>query len=115
MAPVLRQDQAAAFLRAAVAAVAPGSGFGAPVKIGACRAVALLSAKVPRELLQPLLPGLYGGLVQFLEETCEETQHLVLECLRAVVTVRGPRLLRRQGAAGPRGRTWRALPRLAPA
>ncbi len=86
---VLRQDQSVAFLQAAAAAIARDSGCEAPLKIGACRAIARMVGKVPAEQRQPLLPTIYGGLVAFLQESTEDTQHLGLECLKAVVTVGG--------------------------
>lgn len=59
----------------------------APVRIGACRALCKLCHKVAPEALQPQLPHLYEGLVLLLQESSEETLHLVLETLTAMLKI----------------------------
>jgi hypothetical protein len=56
-------------------------------KVGACRALTDLAPAVPKPALQPLLPGAYTGLLQLLLVSSEETAHLVLGTLAALVQV----------------------------
>jgi hypothetical protein len=56
-------------------------------KVGALRALCQLAPTVPKHVLQPLLPGVYGGLLQLLGGSSEETMHLVLGTLAALVQV----------------------------
>jgi len=56
--------------------------------VGACRALAELAPAVPKPVLQPLLPGAYTGLLRMLRGSTEETTHLVLGTLAALVEVR---------------------------
>jgi hypothetical protein len=59
-------------------------------KVGACRALAELAPALPKPALQPALPGVYSGLLALLRESTEETAHLVLGTLAALVQVRPP-------------------------
>ncbi len=62
----------------------------APVKVGALRAIASLASKVGGPAsLQPLLPALLSSLVGLMGQSSEETLHLLLETLVALVKVRG--------------------------
>ncbi|KAK9862534.1 hypothetical protein WJX84_000998 [Apatococcus fuscideae] len=75
-------DHTARFLPPACAALtceAPA------VHIGACRAVASLCKHCKSTALQQHLPALHQGLLQLLNTTGEETLHLALECLTAVI------------------------------
>lgn len=56
-------------------------------KVGACRALAELAPAVPKPALQPLLPNVYGGLLGLLRESSEETAHLALGTIAALVQV----------------------------
>jgi hypothetical protein len=68
----------------AVIANAPGL-----VTINAFRALAMLCPDCPSGQLQPLLPPLLGSLVQLLAAAEEESLHLVLEVLEAVISAAG--------------------------
>jgi hypothetical protein len=57
-----------------------------PVTINAFRALALLCPGCPSGQLHPLLSPLLGSLVQLLSAAEEESLHLVLEVLEAVIS-----------------------------
>lgn len=56
-------------------------------KVGACRALASLAPACPPPALAPLLPGALAALVALLRGSSEETAHLVLGTLAALVRV----------------------------
>mmetsp|Transcript_12632 Transcript_12632/g.27297 ORF Transcript_12632/g.27297 Transcript_12632/m.27297 type:complete len:1089 (+) Transcript_12632:75-3341(+) len=104
---LLRPDLADAYLQAAVTGVQKG--MPPPVRIGACRVIAVLLPRLsssvkragsasagtpcpspsaaggPQSALAALLPGLYEGLMELLNSSSEETLLLVLETLAVVV------------------------------
>ncbi|KAF8072465.1 Ipo9 [Scenedesmus sp. PABB004] len=81
--------QREALLQAAAAAVVAGSS--ATVSIGAFRALACLCPAAPAAGLAALLPQLLPALVRLLGAAEEESLHLVLEVLAAVIDAAGAR------------------------
>lgn len=71
--------------------------------MGACRALSDLAPAVPKSVLQPLLPGVFTGLLQLLRSSTEETTHLVLATIAALVQVLG----RGEGKGGREETGWR--------
>eukprot|EP01116_Phalansterium_solitarium_P007626 TRINITY_DN2041_c0_g1_i1.p1 TRINITY_DN2041_c0_g1~~TRINITY_DN2041_c0_g1_i1.p1 ORF type:complete len:1043 (+),score=436.17 TRINITY_DN2041_c0_g1_i1:140-3268(+) len=75
------------FVTAAVEALqAPQQSHPLPVKICACRAVASFCPRDPR-LVAPFLPAIIAGVTSLVEQVSEDTLHLVLDTLLAVVNV----------------------------
>lgn len=83
MTDVIPQEHLTPFLHAAATGIS--GEMPAPVKIGACKALVHMCAAASPQALQPMLSGLYSGLVGLLHHTNEETLNLVLETLAAVV------------------------------
>ena len=97
LAPGAPPAAAGAVLHASLAALAPGAA--APLRVGACRALAQYVPMAPKDVLQPFLGPIYQGLGTLLGEdvaadgnggnndngTPEETLHLVLEAMLVVV------------------------------
>lgn len=57
-----------------------------PVKVGACRALSQLLPSANSGVLQPHVLDLFQSLTNLLKQASDETMHLVLETLQAVVT-----------------------------
>jgi hypothetical protein len=72
-----------------------------PVTINAFRALAMLCPACPPAQLQPLLAPLLGSLVQLLAAAEEESLHLVLEVLEAVVAAAARAAAAGQGGISP--------------
>ncbi|KAK1311442.1 hypothetical protein QJS10_CPA08g01705 [Acorus calamus] len=71
------------FLHAAMKAIA--SDVPAPVKVGACRAVAQLLQESNMRVVEPYTIDLLSALIDLLRQASDETLHLVLETIQAVV------------------------------
>ncbi|MED6125437.1 hypothetical protein PIB30_068517, partial [Stylosanthes scabra] len=56
-----------------------------PVKVGACRALSQLLPEANKEVIQPQLLDLFPSLTDLLMQASDETLHMVLETLLAVV------------------------------
>ncbi|KAL4375412.1 hypothetical protein AHAS_Ahas05G0279200 [Arachis hypogaea] len=56
-----------------------------PVKVGACRALSQLLPEANKETIQPQLLDLFSSLTDLLIQASDETLHMVLETLLAVV------------------------------
>lgn len=70
-------------LYAAIKAI--GMDVPSSVKVGACRALSQLLPEANKEILQPYIMGLFSSLTDLLNQASDETLHLVLETLQAVV------------------------------
>jgi hypothetical protein len=105
LAPGAPSTAAGAVLRASLAALAPGAA--APLRVGACRALAQYVPLAPPHVLQPFLGPVYQGLGALLAltgddaETPEETLHLVLEAILVVVKVDDAAAAAWSGALAP--------------
>ncbi|KAG0591650.1 hypothetical protein M758_1G229200 [Ceratodon purpureus] len=62
-----------------------GDGMPAPIKVGACRALAQLFEQVDVPSLRPHLGSVFAALAKLLQEASDETLHLVLETLQAAI------------------------------
>lgn len=71
--------------------------------VNAFRALTVLCPAVPAQQLQPLLQPLLASLVQLLAAAGEESLHLVLEVLAAVIKAAAP--TQQGGAAAAAGLT----------
>lgn len=56
-----------------------------PVKVGACRALSQLLPEANKELIRSQMMGLFSSLTDLLNQASDETLHLVLETLQAVI------------------------------
>jgi hypothetical protein len=72
-----------AVLKASVRSLAPG--LAPPLRIGACRAIAESLSMAKPEVLAPYVGEIYNGLGALLGDAGEETLHLVLEGLNAII------------------------------
>ena len=108
LAPGAPPDAAGAALRAALGALAPDAS--APLRVGACRALAQYVPLAPRDVLLPLLGPAYQGLGTLLETAApadaegdapEETLHLVLEAMLVVVKADADAAAAWSGALAP--------------
>ncbi|KAL3699542.1 hypothetical protein R1sor_017564 [Riccia sorocarpa] len=82
-APAMNRARAEQFFYAAVTGLA--SDVPAPIKIGACRALAELFPSVDSSVLQPHLGIVFASLGGLLQEASDETLHLILETLQSAV------------------------------
>ena len=108
LAPGAPPDAAGGALRAALGALAPDAS--APLRVGACRALAQYVPLAPRDVLLPLLGPAYQGLGTLLETAApadaegdapEETLHLVLEAMLVVVKADADAAAAWSGALAP--------------
>ncbi|KAI8468293.1 MAG: armadillo-type protein [Monoraphidium minutum] len=83
--PLATPEQKQALLQAAAAGVSGALPVAA--KVGALRALSHLAPAVPPHALRPLLPRAFAGLLALLGGSSEETMHLVLGTLAALVQV----------------------------
>eukprot|EP00271_Cylindrocystis_brebissonii_P017723 TRINITY_DN471_c0_g1_i1.p1 TRINITY_DN471_c0_g1~~TRINITY_DN471_c0_g1_i1.p1 ORF type:complete len:1065 (+),score=246.85 TRINITY_DN471_c0_g1_i1:95-3289(+) len=80
---LLTQDIAAKFLQAAAQGLSSESE--PAVQVGACRAMAQLCPRAPKEVLRVALPSVYPSLGAYLGKVDDELLHLALEALEAVI------------------------------
>ncbi|KAJ4710633.1 importin-9-like [Melia azedarach] len=71
------------FLYAAITTI--GMDVPPPVKVGACQALSPLIPKAKKGNLEPQMMGLFSSLTDLLHQACDETLHLILETLQAVI------------------------------
>lgn len=80
-------NMAGTILSASVQSLAPG--LAAPLRIGACRAIAEFIPLAKPDVLAPHIGNMYKGLGGLLGEVSEETLHLVLEALLVLIKADG--------------------------
>ncbi|CAM6086065.1 unnamed protein product [Calypogeia fissa] len=82
-APSMNQQRSEQFFYAAVSGLS--GDIPAPIKIGACRALATILPNIDPSILQPRSAIVFAALGALLQEASDETLHLVLETLQAAV------------------------------
>ena len=76
-------DVANTVLRASVGSLAPN--LAAPLRIGACRAIAEFLPIAKKEVTAPYIGDVYTGLGNLLVDAGEETLHLILEAMLVLI------------------------------
>ncbi|XP_044490398.1 importin-9 isoform X2 [Mangifera indica] len=71
------------FLYAAITTI--GMDVPPPVKVGACQAVSQILPEANKGIIQPQMMGLFSSLTDLLHQASDETLHLILETLQAVI------------------------------
>ncbi|KAJ0037329.1 hypothetical protein Pint_23386 [Pistacia integerrima] len=71
------------FLYAAITTI--GMDVPPPVKVGACQALSQLLPEANKGIIEPQMMGLFSSLTDLLHQASDETLHLILETLQAVI------------------------------